>query len=251
MNLRRQPPSEPPLVLGHRGASALETENTLAAFRRARADGADGVELDARLAATGEVVVFHDDDLRRLAGQPDRVADLPLAALRRARLPRGETIPTLDEVLEELGPALLVNVELKVPAFGLGPRVAWSVAGVIARHDAADRVLVSSFHPGALAAFRLAAPAVATGLLFAAAQALPLRRACLRRLLGPRALHPELALVSERRVRRWHREGRAVLVWTVNDPADARRMTALGVDGIITDDPGRARSSTGRPGPRR
>ena len=62
-----------PLVVGHRGASASELENTLAAFRRARADGADGVELDVQRARTGEVVVFHDDNLARLAGRPGTI----------------------------------------------------------------------------------------------------------------------------------------------------------------------------------
>src|SRR5262249_33669863 len=67
-----------PLAIGHRGASALCTETTLAAFRRAADDGADGVELDVLCCTTGEVVVFHDDDLARLAGRADRIKDLPL-----------------------------------------------------------------------------------------------------------------------------------------------------------------------------
>ncbi len=88
-----------PLVIGHRGASAREPENSLPAFRRAALDGADGVELDVLCCATGEVVVFHDDDLLRLAGRPYRVAGLPWAALREVRLSGGATIPTLEEAL--------------------------------------------------------------------------------------------------------------------------------------------------------
>src|SRR6185437_17162904 len=106
-------PGERPLVLAHRGASALETENTVAAFRRARIDGADGVELDVLLCATGEVMVFHDDDLRRLGGRPEQIGALPYAALREVRLPGGAEIPTLEEALQAAGPDLLVNVELK------------------------------------------------------------------------------------------------------------------------------------------
>src|SRR5512133_997501 len=71
-----------PLVLGHRGASADAPENTLAAFRLAMEQGADGVELDAWRCATGEVVVIHDEDTRRVAGVELRVPDAPLAALR-------------------------------------------------------------------------------------------------------------------------------------------------------------------------
>src|SRR5438874_1738897 len=65
--------STTPLVIGHRGASSREPENSVAAFRRAAVDGADGVELDVLCCGTGEVVVFHDDDLLRLGGRPDRV----------------------------------------------------------------------------------------------------------------------------------------------------------------------------------
>src|SRR5882757_8311365 len=89
-----------PLVIGHRGASTNVIENTVEAFARARADGADGVELDVSLCATGEVVVFHDDDLRRLANRLERVDALSLAALRDVKLPAGGRIPTLDEAFE-------------------------------------------------------------------------------------------------------------------------------------------------------
>src|SRR5512147_1098251 len=108
-----------PLVLGHRGASAAAPENTLAAFRLAMEQGADGVELDVHRCATGEVVVIHDEDARRTAGADLRVAASPLAALRaldaggwRGERFQGERIPLLAEVLEAL-PGALVNVELK------------------------------------------------------------------------------------------------------------------------------------------
>ena len=75
-----------PLIIGHRGASAHAPENSLEAFSRAAADGADGVELDVLRCATGEVVVFHDDDLARLGGRAERIAALSLAELRALRL---------------------------------------------------------------------------------------------------------------------------------------------------------------------
>src|SRR5512147_2630414 len=106
-----------PLILAHRGASAEAPENTLAAFRLAMAQGADGVELDVHRCASGEVVVIHDEDARRTAGAPLRVAEAPLQALRaldaggwKGEQFRGERIPLLAEVLEAL-PGALVNVE--------------------------------------------------------------------------------------------------------------------------------------------
>src|SRR5512138_1617646 len=130
-----------PLVLGHRGASADAPENTLAAFRLALAQGADGVELDVWRCATGEVVVAHDEDARRVAGVDLRIRDAPLAALRALDVGAwkgdrfgGERIPLLAEVLEAL-PGAVVNVELK--AAGRDVRLAAAVARVIAQAGAA------------------------------------------------------------------------------------------------------------------
>src|SRR5579863_8095472 len=95
-------PRERPLVIAHRGASADAPENTLAAFRLAREQGADAIELDVMRCATGEVVVFHDDDLQRYFGRPTLIRDLSFEDLRKLDVGRGEQIPTLDEVLKIL-----------------------------------------------------------------------------------------------------------------------------------------------------
>jgi glycerophosphoryl diester phosphodiesterase len=233
-----------PLVIGHRGASALCVENTIAAFRRARADGADGVELDVLLCRGDEVVVCHDEDLDRLAGRRVRVADLPWAELRTVELRGGGSIPLLDEVLEELGP-LLVNVEIKAarPLSAGMFRLARRVASVLARHDVGDRALVSSFNPFALGAIRVLAPGIPTGLLFHGRLRAPLREAWARRLLRPTALHPEHTLVDKRTLAGWHAEGYAVNTWTVDDADELRRLARLGVDGVITNDPAAARQA--------
>lgn len=236
-----------PLLVGHRGASAREVENTLAAFRRARAEGADGVELDVLVCRSGEVVVFHDDDLSRLAGRPERISELPLGALREVRLAGGEGIPTLEEALEVCGPGLRVNVELKVElregeAAG---RLVERVAEIVARMNAGGRVLVSSFNPWALHLWMKRAPRVPAGLLFERAAPLPLRRAWAATWLRPFALNPELTLCSRARVARWHRAGRFVMVWTVDAPADLRACREMGVDAVITNDPAAARAALG------
>jgi glycerophosphoryl diester phosphodiesterase len=232
-------------VIGHRGASALEPENSVAAFARAARDGADGIELDVLCCATGEVLVFHDDDLQRLAGRPERIAALPYSELRDLRLTSGAGIPTLAEALEACGPAMLVNVELKATAFEIGPlaMLAERVAAVIARAGAAPRVLVSSFHPLAVWRWMRVAPAVPAALLFEADAALPLRRAWARAWLRPRALHPEAPLCTPEAVRRWQAGGFLVNVWTVDDPARLRALRDMGVDGVITNDPARARQA--------
>ena len=240
-----------PLVLGHRGASADAPENTLAAFRLAVAQGADGVELDAWCCGTGEVVVAHDEDLARVAGSPLRIPDAPLDALRAvdvgawkgARF-RGERIPLLAEVLEAL-PRAVVNVELK----SRGARdlaLARAAAEVIWRAGAGARVVVSSFDWRLVAAFRLASPQVATGLLFDDSRAWRIRTFLGIRSLRPAAVHPDRALATDRRVRAWAARGLAVNVWTVDDPAEAVRLAHAGASAVITNVPGPVRAALGR-----
>lgn len=235
-----------PLLLGHRGASALALENTLTAFARARADGADGVELDVRLSADGELAVFHDEDLERIAGRAGRVAGMSWRELAAVALPGGERIPRLDEVLGETAP-MLVNVEIKQSGLRRLGHAVRRVAACAQRTGAADRVLVSSFDPLAVALARRAT-GLRCGLLFHARQRRPLRGAWLAPLIRPHALHPERVLVDAGTVARWRARGYAINVWTVDDPDELRRLAGLGVDGIITNDPGAARAALGAGG---
>lgn len=230
-----------PLLFAHRGVSAHETENTIAAFERARRDGADGVELDVLRCGSGEVVVFHDDDLRRLAGRPGRVRELTLRELRAVRLLAGGEIPTLDEALDAIGDDLIVNVELKASRAWHGQRLAPAVAKLLRRRGR-GRFVISSFSPLALVAFRRVDRVTPTGLLFEPQSRRPLRDAWGRRLVPGCGVHPHHSLVSAERVARWRRERRQIRVWTVDDAAELRRLVALGVDAIICNDPAEARA---------
>jgi glycerophosphoryl diester phosphodiesterase len=236
-----------PLVLGHRGASAEAPENTLAAFRLAMDQGADGVEVDVWRCSTGEVVVIHDADAGRVAGAPLRIRDAPLSALRALDVGawkgaqfRGERIPVLAEVLEAL-PGAVVNVELK--SKGRDVALAAAVARVVAAARAEDRVIVSSFDYRLVAAFRAAAPRVPAGLLFEADRPWRLRTALAVRLLSPAAVHPDRRLATPERVRAWTQRGLGVNVWTVDDASEAAALAGLGASAIITNVPARIREA--------
>jgi glycerophosphoryl diester phosphodiesterase len=239
-----RPAGAGPLVIGHRGASARAPENSVEAFARARADGADGVELDVLLCASGEVVVFHDDDLERLGGRPERIDALSLSALREVRLSGGARIPTLEEAFEACGADLLVNVELKAGGASAArlAALAAAVAGVLARTASASRVLVSSFSPLAVRSWIRLGRQVPAALLFERAAPLPLRRAWAAAWLRPAALNPEVVLCTPARVARWHARGYAVNAWTVDAEAALRACRDMGVDGVVTNDPARARA---------
>jgi glycerophosphoryl diester phosphodiesterase len=234
-----------PLVIGHRGASAREPENSVRAFQRAARDGADGVELDVLCCLTGEVVVFHDDDLLRLGGRPDRIDELPFAAVRDVTLSGGVGIPTLEEAFEACGPDLLVNVELKTtglrdPAV---PALIDRVSAILDRTATAARVIVSSFSPVAVWRWQRRRPDVQAALLWESEAPLPLRRAWSLPLLRPQAAHPDQRLLSREMIARLHGAGYAVNSWTVDDPIRLRQLRDWGIDGVIANDPAAARAA--------
>jgi glycerophosphoryl diester phosphodiesterase len=241
-----------PLVLGHRGASEVAPENTLAAFRLAMSQGADGVELDAWCCATGEVVVIHDDTAERTCGAPLSVPESPLAALRaldagawRGEAFRGERIPLLEEALAAL-PGAVVNVELKARPGRPDRALAAAVARVVERAGAGGRVLVSSFDFRLVQAFRREAPGVATGLLFEDRWHWRLRVPLAAAALRPSALHPELRLCTPSRLARWAAAGTAVAAWTVDQPAEVERLARGGAAALISNRPALAREAVRR-----
>ena len=238
-------------MIAHRGASQRAPENTLEAFRLALEEGADGVELDAKLTADGAVIALHDPTLERTTDGRGRPGELDLERIRRldagswkGSLFRGARIPTLQEVFADLGRHLLFNVELtnyQTPDDGLVEHV----VEVVRAMGMESRVLLSSFFRRNLAEARRRAPEIPLGQLVG-----PTRLAVIDWWRGvdvsTEAIHPSRALASRGSVRRWHAQGRRVIVYTVNDTTRMRHLLDIGVDGMITDDPRLARATVGR-----
>jgi glycerophosphoryl diester phosphodiesterase len=164
-----------PIVIAHRGFSAEAPENTLVAVRAAIAAGADMVEVDVTLTADGEVVVIHDDTLDRTTDGSGPVADHTLEQLLRldagswfARRFRGERIPTLAQVLDEVRGRILINVEIKPEAVGeeVEGGIAERVVKLIEERDMRNQVIVSSFEPRALQQIDEIDPEIATASLY-------------------------------------------------------------------------------------
>ena len=173
-SMRSMLPQDQFLLIGHRGASGLAPENTLASFAKAVALGADGVELDVRL-ADGEIVVIHDERVDRTTNGSGQVSEMSFAALRGLNAGDGEQIPTLAEVLAALPRDVAINVELK------GAGTAEPVAAMLA--DQQRPLLVSSFDHGALAQFHAALPKHSLRTVAA-----PMASGCASRCATPRCL---------------------------------------------------------------
>lgn len=249
--------SIPPLILGHRGASALAPENTLAAFSRAISDGADGIEFDVRLSRDGIAVVIHDATLKR-TGLIDRaVNELTAAELRevdvgswfaeRAQNPRqfrGEKLPTLAQAFELFSANNgLLYVEMKCKP-NEGEALAAEVVMLTRKSEMVDRVVVESFDHSAIAAIKRIDSKIRTAALFEPKVTRPIstiRRlkmvdAALAVAADEVALHHTLA--AESVVDKARQVGLEVVIWTVEDPSWVKRARALGIKALIANDPG-------------
>jgi len=223
-------------ITAHRGSSAHAPENTLAAFRRAVEDGSDWIELDVQMCADSRLVVLHDRDLKRVAGDPRRVEQLTLEELKRIDVGcrfsdrfTGERVPTLEEAIEDVGHRARLNIELKFNR--PDPRLAPAVARLLRRMEFPDRCIVTSMDLDAVRQVKATEPTIRVGWIVKSASPAALRADTELLSLAARRASAEF-------IRRAHQTGKTVHVWTVNEPEAMRRMIDRGADNIITDNPG-------------
>lgn len=251
-------------VLGHRGARLDAPENTLAAFRAALAQGADGVELDVRRSADGVLVCLHDADLERTTDAEGPVGRRTVAELRDvdagSRFERdgtfpfratGVCVPTLAEALDAVPPPGLVDIEVKAGG-GRGHHLgheedllAGTLGAELAGRPDTSRLLVSTFSrrlAGLLVPAVAPVPvALVTTTLVPLGRALRAARAAGCTALAAQApayLAPGARAAAARAVA----EGITLLAWTVDDRGLARRLEGLGVSVLISDRPGALRA---------
>lgn len=232
------------LTLGHRGAMALQPENTLLAITTALTDPmVAGVEFDVRLSADGVPMVFHDARLKRLTGQPEDLPfDLQTSTTLAGLRVRGEAIPTLAAVVDywralRPNPAPhSFNVELK-PSTNFEALVAACrpILDPLSGDPDKTAMVVSSFDPRVLAAAERAGVPWRLALLYDKPEGLT----ALQHLAGGASmdLHPHHSMLTAAVVSDMAAPGRAFRCWTVNEPADARRIASLGCAAVICNDP--------------
>ena len=222
-------------VTAHRGASTSVPENTMAAFRAALEAGATYTELDVQHTRDRQIVVIHDGDLMRMAGDPRKVAELTAAELATIDIGRkhggdfaGERVPTLEQVIDLVRGRTKINIELKynVP----DPGLAAAVVDLLRRKDFLDQVVITSLDYAALKQVESIEPRLKTGHIVTASVGNVLRTEADFLSLSSARAEPSL-------VRRAHAAGKEVHVWTVNKPEVMLRMIERGVDNVITDDP--------------
>jgi glycerophosphoryl diester phosphodiesterase len=203
-----------PLLLGHRGARAVDSipENTFASFDRALADGCDGFEFDVRLTADSVPVICHDPHVGKM--EVARSAALQLPAL-----------PRLTEVLQRYQNTAFLDIELKVPG------VERITLDALEAHHPLRGFIVSTFLPEVLRALRSNDSTVPLGLICETKSQLQQWRK-----LSVDYVLPHYKLVSEDLIRELRHENKKIFVWTVNHPDLIKRFVQWEVNGIISDD---------------
>jgi glycerophosphoryl diester phosphodiesterase len=221
--------SHQPMIIAHRGASGHAPENSLEAFRLAASMGAGGVELDVHATLDGAIVVFHDPIVPGVGPISECLTD----RIRQARLPNGEPVPLLSEVLSAI-PALTVWIEVK----GLEERWDARLLEVIDGAANPGRCAVHSFDHRLVARLGSRQPSLQRGVLSASYLLDPASQLA---GTGATVLWQEWRLIDRDLVDAIHGAGARVFAWTVNEQVDAEHLRSLGVDGLCGNYPERLR----------
>jgi glycerophosphoryl diester phosphodiesterase len=254
----RPRPGQRPMVIAHGGGQGLQPPNTLVAFEHAVKLGCDALEMDARLTKDGVLVTLHDETIDRTSDGTGRLIDLTLAEAKTRNFgfkfkdPSGARpyreqpvqLATLEELFVRF-PAMPMVIELKDRGAN-GAKAAATLAELIARHHRAANVIVASFDDATLAEFRR----VSGGRVFTSTAAQTTKQIvlCHKAWLdwfaptGDQALQIPVSSAGFRLddpglIRAAHRRNLAVHYWTINDPAEMKRLIELGTDGLMTDRP--------------
>jgi glycerophosphoryl diester phosphodiesterase len=234
-----------PLIIAHRGYRARYPENTLAAFEAALDAGADMIELDVLLTKDRKVVVIHDESLDRTTSGQGPVSDHTLSELKAldagswfdSRF-RGERLPTLEEVLERMAGRIPINIEIKRSAYEPRPlpdAIEKQIVELVARKNAVENVLISSFEWRVLERLAVVKKAPAIALLSRHPRLGNPLEACKR--LAAFSWNPRGRSLRKDHVRKMHEAGVFVFPWQIDTREDMARMLDMEVDGLIVDDP--------------
>lgn len=224
-----------PLVIGHRGAMGHETENTLASVQKALDLGVDMIEIDVFQIDSGEIVVFHDERVDRLANSGGRIEEYNIYDLKQLILDGNHEIPMLQEVLGLINNQVALNIELK--GANTTERVNFIIDYYVREKGwTLDNFIISSFKWDELKKMRERNPDIKIAVL---TEEDPVEAIAIAKELNAVAINPNFKTLTAEKTSQLQDEGFKVFTWTVNEPNDIKSMMDFGVDGIITNYPER------------
>lgn len=228
--------TDKPLVIGHRGAMGHETENTLASVQKAMDLDVDMIEIDVFKVKSGEIVVFHDERLERLANAGGLIEDWYIGDLQGVVLDGNHKIPQLQEVLQLIDNKVPLNIELK--GKNTADRVNFIVEYYVKERGwDLNNFVISSFDWEELKDFRNRNAEIAIAVL---TEEDPLAAIPVAKELRATAINPYYKTLTAENVAKIQEEGFKVYTYTVNETEDLAKVTSFGVDGIFTNYPERA-----------
>ena len=225
------------LRIGHRGSKGYIAENTLESINHAILLGIDGVEIDIFKCLSGELVLSHENNLKRLTGKSGQLEKLTLNDLKDFLVAGKYKIPTLNDVLIKIESPLFVNIELK------GSDTAGATSKIVADFSrktswTLDHFIVSSFNWNELEKFRSIDNNTPVGVLVN--KSISINEAIeFGKKINAQAIHPHYQLLDEITVKKIKNNGFKTYTWTVNNADDINFMKKIKVDGIISDYPDR------------
>ena len=223
--------------IGLRGAPILAPENTIESFTKAFEAGLEGIELDVQLSKDGELVVFHDWNLKKITGSPKHIKDMDYLEIRDISSANNCQIPRLSEVLEICPKGKLIHIEIKSQHY-LNITIVGKVVKMIQQYKIEKLVVVSSFNPFVLQFVKKLIPDIFTAYIWSSEDHSFLYNSPLWVwLCRPDAFHIDINSV-DKKIIRWARAKKlAILAFTVNNASDLSKARELELDGIFTDDP--------------
>ena len=227
-------------IFGHRGAAGLVLENTVASIRKALEWKVDGIEFDVRATKDGKPAIIHDETLERTHKVKRKVSDLTMSQIRELTKEHRYPVPNLSQVMRAIGKKVPANVELKERA-AVAPALRTLNELVEAKLVEPDKILITSFDHDAVALFREHTERYKLGLLTGKLPGEAYWK--LARSLNVFSVNISKKVVNQQFVKRAHADGREVMVYTVNDPAEADKLASIGVNAVFTDVPDKIRSS--------
>ena len=224
-----------PLVIGHRGAMGHETENTLASVQKALDLGVDMIEIDVFMIESGEIVVFHDERVDRLANSGGRIEEYNIFDVKQLTLDGNHKIPMLPEVLDLIDNKVALNIELK--GTNTTERIDFIIDYYVKERGwTMDNFIISSFKWDELRKMRERNPSIKIAVL---TEEDPLDALEVGKELNAVAINPNFKMLTAENTTRIKEEGFKIYTWTVNEPSDIQQMVDFKVDGIITNYPER------------
>ena len=223
------------LRIGHRGSKGYVAENTLESINHAILLGVDGIEIDVFKCLSGELVLSHENNLKRLTGKSGQLEELTLGELKKFLVVGKYKIPTLKDVLKTIETPLFVNIELK------GLNTAQATSKIITNLSKStswrlENFIISSFNWNELEQFRSIDKNTPVGVLLS--NSMSINEAIeFGKKINAQAIHPNFKLLNEKTVKKIKNNGFKIYTWTVNSKDDINCMKKFKVDGIISDFP--------------